>query len=150
MKRVLIACESSGIVRDAFRAAGFDAWSCDLLPADGNSNYHIQGDAIEAIYDRPWDVLIAHPPCTYLCSSGLHWNKRTGLWLHNLPLLRATSFVEPREVDGRSRWGNQTDSGQNRLGPSADRWKVRSQTYFGVAKAMACQWGQFVSREVAA
>lgn len=72
--RVLVACEFSGIVRDAFKAKGHDAWSCDLLPSDRPGN-HIQGDVLEILEDG-WDLMIAHPPCTYLCSSGLHWNKR--------------------------------------------------------------------------
>ncbi|MFZ9585882.1 MAG: hypothetical protein ACO280_13145, partial [Pseudohongiellaceae bacterium] len=61
--------------------------------------------------------------------------------LKNLPPLRPTSFVEPRIVDGKPRWGNQTDSGQNKLPPSDDRWKIRSATYQGIAAAMATQWG---------
>lgn len=72
--KVLVACEFSGIVRDAFKARGHDAWSCDLLPSERPGN-HIQGDVLEILEDG-WDLLIAHPPCTYLCSSGLHWNKR--------------------------------------------------------------------------
>jgi len=68
-------------------------------------------------------------------------SKSTCLWLKNLPLLRPTQFVEPRMVDGKKRWGNQTDSGQNKLGPSDTRWKERSKTYQGIAQAMAKQWG---------
>ncbi len=72
-KRVLIACEFSGTVRDAFLAEGHDAWSCDLLPAETNSNRHIQGDAREILH-MGWDLLIvAHPPCTRLCNSGVRW-----------------------------------------------------------------------------
>lgn len=196
--RVLIACESSGVVRDAFRKRGHDAWSCDLLPADDGSPYHIQGDCLEEAY-KDWDLMIAHPPCTYLSSSGLHWNKRrpgraelteealefvqklmdspieriavenpvgcigtrirkanqyihpyqfgedaskkTGLWLKNLPDLRPTGYIVPRIANGKPRWANQTDSGQNRLPPSKDRWKLRSKTYQGIADAMADQWG---------
>jgi hypothetical protein len=196
--RVLVACEYSGTVRDAFRARGHDAWSCDLLPTEADPQRHIQGDVLDVI-DLGWDLMVAHPPCTYLCSSGLHWNKRvpgraekteealafvrllldapverialenpigristairkydqivqpyeyghdaskaTCLWLKNLPKLVPTTYVEPRIVDGRPRWGNQTDSGQNRLGPSEDRWKIRSETYKGIAEAMASQWG---------
>lgn len=195
--KVLIACEYSGAVRDAFIAAGHDATSCDLLPTD-TPGPHYQGNVMD-ILDHGWDLLVAHPPCTYLSSSGLHWNKRvpgrqekteaalsfvealmaapihriaienpigcigtrirkadqivhpyqyghdaskaTCLWLKNLPPLRPTSFVEPRMVNGRPRWANQTDSGQNRLPPSADRWKIRSETYSGIAEAMAAQWG---------
>lgn len=71
--RVLIACEYSATVRDAFRARGFDAWSCDLLPTEGDPAWHIQGDALEAIYSQHWDCLIGHPPCTYLSRAGARW-----------------------------------------------------------------------------
>lgn len=195
--KVLVACESSGIVRDAFRALGHDAMSCDLLPCDVPGP-HYQGDVRDILGDG-WDLLIAHPPCTYLCSSGMHWttrglrdpqlteeaiafvqllmdvpiariaienpvgaistrirpadqyiqpyqfgddaSKKTGLWLKGLPLLRQTCAIAPRIVNGKPRWSNQTDSGQNKLPPSADRWKARSQTYQGIAAAMAAQWG---------
>lgn len=71
--RVLIACEFSGIVRRAFAARGHDAWSCDLLPAEDRSNKHIVGDARD-ILDDGWDLLmVAHPPCTRLCNSGVRW-----------------------------------------------------------------------------
>ena len=193
---VLVACEYSGTVRDAFRGAGYDAMSCDLLPTDALGP-HYQGD-VRDIIGNGWDLMIAHPPCTYLCSSGLHWNKRrperaqmtedaldfvrllldapiprialenpigcigtrirkadqtiqpwqfghdasksTCLWLKNLPPLAPTSVVEPRIANGKKRWANQTDSGQNRLPPSEDRWKIRSETYAGIAAAMANQW----------
>ena len=69
-------------------------------------------------------------------------SKKTCLWLKNLNLLTPTQMVAPRLVDGKPRWSNQTDSGQNRLGPSEDRWKERSRTFAGVAKAMAEQWGR--------
>ena len=196
--RVLIACEYSGTVRDAFRRAGHDAMSCDLLPTDV-SGPHYQGDVADILRDG-WDLMVAHPPCTYLSVSGMHWTKRglrdpqltesalefvqmlldapiekialenpvsvissriakpdqiinpwqyghdaskkTCLWLKNLPLLVPTNIIEPRMVDGKKRWGNQTDSGQNRLPPSSDRWKIRSETYRGIADAMAQQWGQ--------
>jgi hypothetical protein len=195
--RVLIACEYSGTARDAFRAAGHDAMSCDLLPTD-RPGPHYQGDVFDIIRDG-WDLMIAHPPCTYLCASGLHWNKRrpdraekteaalafvqalldapierialenpigcistrirkpdqtvqpwqfghdaskaTCLWLKNLGPLTPTQTIAPRIVAGRKRWSNQTDSGQNKLPPSADRWKIRSETYQGIADAMAAQWG---------
>lgn len=68
--RVLIACERSGVVRSAFRALGHDAWSNDLFPADDVSPFHIQGDAIAAAYGSAWDLIIAHPECTYLANSG--------------------------------------------------------------------------------
>jgi len=74
MPRILVACEFSGTVRDAFKARGWDAWSCDLLPTE-TPGQHIQGDALTILADG-WDMMIAHPPCTYLCASGLHWNKR--------------------------------------------------------------------------
>lgn len=71
--RVLIACEFSGTVRRAFAARGHDAWSCDLLPSDDRSNHHIQGD-VRDILDDGWDLLmVAHPPCTRLCNSGVRW-----------------------------------------------------------------------------
>lgn len=191
--RVLVACEYSGRVREAFRKLGHEAWSCDLLPADDKSPYHIQGDVLE-ILGQGWDLMIAHPPCTYLASSGLHWNKRiagrqakteaalefiqqlmnapieciaienpvgaistairkpeqiiqpwqfgedasktTCLWLKNLPRL------EPTEIIKKARYANQTPSGQNKLGPSKDRWKIRSITYQGIANAFADQWGR--------
>jgi len=194
--RVLIACEHSGAVRDAFIAMGHDAMSCDLLATEVEGP-HYKGDVFDIINDG-WDLMVAHPPCTYLCSSGLHWNKRvegreekttealefaralieapvhriaienpvgrigtairkadqyiqpyqfghdaskrTGLWLKNLPLLIPTMYVEPRIVNGLKRWSNQTDSGQNKLGPSEDRWKERSKTYEGIAEAMSLQW----------
>jgi hypothetical protein len=195
--RVLIACEYSGAVRDAFIRAGHDAMSCDLLATDAVGP-HYQGDVRDVLGDG-WDLMVAHPPCTYLCASGLHWNKRrperaqqteealdfvrmllaapvpmialenpigcistrirkptqtiqpwqfghdaskaTCLWLKNLAPLTPTQTIAPRMVAGRKRWANQTDSGQNRLPPSADRWKIRSETYQGIADAMATQWG---------
>lgn len=195
--KVLVACEYSGRVRDAFLALDHDAMSCDLLPTDV-AGPHYQGDVRDVLHDG-WDLMIAHPPCTYLASSGLHWNtkrperaqqteealefvrllldapiprialenpigcistrirkpeqviqpywfgddasKSTCLWLKNLPPLRPTNFIEGRIVGGKRRWANQTDSGQNRLGPSDDRWKKRSETYRGIAQAMAEQWG---------
>lgn len=194
--RVLVACEYSGRVRDAFMKLGHDAMSCDLLPTDAPGP-HYQGD-VRDILDNGWDLMVAHPPCTYLSVSGMHWttrglrdpqltedaldfvrllmaapipriaienpvsvissrirkpdqtvapyqfghdaSKKTCLWLKNLPPLRPTQMIEPRMVDGKPRWGNQTDSGQNKLAPSADRWKKRSETYQGIADAMAVQW----------
>lgn len=71
--RVLVACEFSGVVRRAFAARGHDAWSCDLLPAEDHSNKHIVGDARDILGDG-WDLLmVAHPPCTRLCNSGVRW-----------------------------------------------------------------------------
>lgn len=69
-------------------------------------------------------------------------SKATGFWLNGLPPLEHTQYVEPRYVDGRPRWANQTDSGQNRLSPSATRWLERSKTYPGIAAAMGDQWGR--------
>lgn len=201
--KILIACEYSGIVRDAFTAKGHDVTSCDLLPTE-RPGKHIQGDVLNILW-RDWDMMIAHPECTYLCSSGLHWNKRiegraekteealefithlwssgipkiclenpvgcintrldfmpkpqyiqpyhfgedaskkTGLWLRGLKPLKPTELIEGRKVvkNGKiyRRWSNQTDSGQNKLGPSKTRGKDRSLTYEGIAYAMANQWG---------
>lgn len=72
--RCLIACEYSGTVRDAFRRRGHDAVSCDLLPSESDGPHHM-GDVRELLA-QPWDILIAFPPCTYLCSSGMHWTRR--------------------------------------------------------------------------
>lgn len=191
-KRVLIACEFSGTVRRAFRALGHYAWSCDLLPAEDKSPHHIQDD-VRNVLNGPWDLMIAHPPCTHLSVSGARWfkekhteqeaalrfvselldapiaqialenpisiissrirkpnqiiqpwqfghdaSKATCLWLKNLPLLQPTDVLP----GGRSaRRANQTPSGQNKLPPSPDRWKLRSMTYDGIARAMAEQWG---------
>ena len=73
--KVLIACETSGMVREAFRERGHDAWSADLLHSDDLSPYHIQGDVLQVL-DRGWDLMIAHAPCTYLAVSGMHWTIR--------------------------------------------------------------------------
>jgi hypothetical protein len=73
--RVLIACEFSGVVRRAFRGVGHDAWSCDLLPAEDGSPYHLVGDVLKRLHNlhKPWDLMIAHPPCTHLAVSGARW-----------------------------------------------------------------------------
>jgi site-specific DNA-cytosine methylase len=71
--KVLIACEFSGVVREAFKALGHNAWSCDLIPSD-ISGQHIQGDVREVLHEG-WDLMIAHPPCTYLAVSGARWFK---------------------------------------------------------------------------
>ena len=189
--KVLIACEYSGVVRDAFLEQGHDAMSCDLLPTD-NPGPHYQGDVREVI-DNGWELMIAHPPCTHLAVSGARWfkdkqqeqaealdfvrlllaapierialenpisiisscirkpnqivqpwqfghseSKATCLWLKNLPNLAPTNILQ-KPANGR--WDNQTPSGQNKLGPSEDRWKIRSATYQGIANAMADQWG---------
>lgn len=76
--KVLVACEFSGIVRQAFSQRGHDAWSCDLLPTE-IPGQHIQGDVLK-ILNGDWDLMIAHPPCTRLCNSGVMWLKRRNLW----------------------------------------------------------------------
>lgn len=77
--KVLVACEFSGVVRRAFRALGHDAWSCDLLPAEDGSPFHIQGDAVPLLTPE-WDLLVAHPVCTRLANSGVRWLAERGLW----------------------------------------------------------------------
>jgi site-specific DNA-cytosine methylase len=72
--KVLVACEFSGIVRETFKVRGHNAWSCDLLPTEIPGN-HIQGDVLEVLKNKRWDLVIAHPPCTYLASSGARWWK---------------------------------------------------------------------------
>ena len=193
--RVLIACEYSGRVREAFRELGHDAWSCDLLPSDNLTDYHYTGDCWPVIAEG-WDLIIMHPPCTALAVSGNRWygsgmpkhqdrlysidwtlalyehakkhapkvafenpvgvlpvkptqyiqpyqfghaeSKKTGLWLHNLPPLVPTDNVEdvwrtlPKKEAQRIHF----------LPPSADRWKIRSETYRGIAEAMASQWSK--------
>jgi len=182
--RVLIACEYSGVVRDAFLRGGADAMSCDLLPTD-TPGPHYQGDVRDVIHAQ-WDLMIAHPPCTDLAVSGAAWfkekrlngsqaqgisffmelmkagipmiaienpicimsslfrkpdqiiqpwqyghgeTKATCLWLKNLPKLIPTNIVEGREQR------------IHKMPPSADRWKLRSTTFKGIADAMAQQWG---------
>lgn len=217
---VLIGCEASGIVRDAFIAHGHSAVSCDLRPTE-RPGPHYQGDVRDLLHPGLWDLAIFHPDCTYLTSAaewlykdsvsvnlkpgtlygaarwaareeaiefvdtlwnapipfiaienpvgvlGTRWrkadqwiqpyefghdaSKRTGLWLKGLPPI----VIDPaRRFPGRivehngkqvERWGNQTDSGQNRLSPAADRWSERSETYPGIAAAWADQWGRYVS-----
>ena len=76
MKKLLVACEFSGTVREAFAKKGWDAWSCDLLPTDIPSDKHIQGDCLEAIASQKWDLIIGHPPCTFLTvSNSKNWAK---------------------------------------------------------------------------
>tara|TARA_S200000501_G_scaffold343841_1_gene355095 strand:+ start:43 stop:633 length:591 start_codon:yes stop_codon:yes gene_type:complete len=76
MKKLLVACEFSGTVREAFAKKGWDAWSCDLLPTDIPSDKHIQGDCLEAIASQKWDLIIGHPPCTFLTvSNSKNWKK---------------------------------------------------------------------------
>jgi hypothetical protein len=72
--KVLVACEFSGIVRDAFTRRGHEAWSCDLLPSERPGGKHIQGNVLDR-FDEGWDVMIAFPPCTHLAVSGARWFK---------------------------------------------------------------------------
>lgn len=192
--RVLVACEFSGIVRDAFRECGHDAWSCDLLKSEADyQGPHLEGDVRWWLLDEPkgkwnsareWDLMIAHPPCTHLAVSGARWFKdkqkeqiealdfvkflmnvpiekicienpisiissrirkpdqiiqpwmfghgevkATCLWLKNLPLLKPTDIVDGRVPR------------VHHAAPGPDRWKERSRTLPGIAKAMAEQWG---------
>jgi len=90
--RVLVACEFSGTVRRAFAARGHDAWSCDLLPADDGSNRHITGDARNHLNDG-WDLMVAHPPCTRLCNSGVRW-------LHTPPPGKSAEDMQADLVEG--------------------------------------------------
>lgn len=79
--KVLVACECSGRVRRAFRKKGHDAWSCDIKPSEDFSPFHIQHDVLEVMEDQAWDMMIAHPPCTFLCNMGVWWNhKRPERW----------------------------------------------------------------------
>lgn len=186
--RVLVACEYSGVVREAFAAKGHDAWSCDLLPTEKPGQHYMEdifGPSSD-ILNMGWDLVIAHPPCTHLSVSGARhfaakredgrqqqaidffmrfanlpytriaienpvsimstaWRKpdqiiqpwmfghgetkATCLWLKGLPPLVPTNIVEGR--------ANRI----HRMPPSPDRWKERSRTYQGIAKAMADQWG---------
>lgn len=195
--RVLVACEYSGRVRDAFIAKGHDAMSCDLLPTDSDGP-HYEGDVFDLDLSS-FDLMIAHPPCTYLTNSGVCWlhkdpdrwallddgaaffkrlleapiervaienpimhkyakeriggvkqsqvvqpwmfghleQKATCLWLRGLPLLEPTNNVreEMKALPDREK------QRLHYLPPSADRWKLRSTTYQGIADAMAQQWG---------
>jgi hypothetical protein len=180
--KILVACEYSGAVRDAFIENGHEAMSCDLLDTDVPGP-HYKGDVMD-ILGKGWDLMIAHPPCTHLAVSGARWfkdkqveqkealefvkllldapipkialenpisiissrirkpdqiiqpwqfghgeTKATCLWLKNLPLLVPTNIVEGREAR------------VHKMPPSPTRWKERSKTYEGIAKAMAQQWG---------
>jgi hypothetical protein len=187
--RVLVGCETSGKVREAFRKRGHHAISVDLLPSDDNSEFHIVGDVRRYLDRGIWDLAIFHPPCTRLCNSGVRWlherdlwdemeeaaafflelldakiekvaienpvmhkyareiigrgpdftiqpwqfghgeTKRTCFWTRNLPPLKPTNIVEGREAR------------IHKMTPGADRWKKRSETYQGVADAIAEQWG---------
>jgi hypothetical protein len=209
--KILVACEESQAVTIELRKLGHEAFSCDIIECSGGRpGWHIQGDALNEAYSGKYDMMIAHPPCTYLtCAAewafkdiqtkkikpgtligearrkarieaidffmklynapiekiaienpvgiissvfrrpdqsiqpyeyGDNASKKTCLWLKGLPLLNSTKYVNPRVVNGKNRWANQTDSGQNNLPPSKNRAKLRSKTYTGIAKAMAEQW----------
>ena len=95
MAKILIGCETSGIVRDAFLALGHDAWSCDILPADTRTNRHIQGDIREVMASEEWDLMaVMHPPCTRLTNSGVRW-------LMDPPPARQPSYPEAYDNWGR-------------------------------------------------
>jgi hypothetical protein len=181
--RVLIGCEFSGVVREAFRVRGHDAWSCDLLPSE-QPGPHMEGD-VRALLADGWDLALFFPPCTYLANSGARWwaarqveqqealafvrclldapiprialenpegkigsairthdqlihpweygeeeEKKTCLWLKNLPYLQPTKLMAKRE---QKVW---------RMGASKRRAQDRSRTYPGIAEAMAAQWGR--------
>jgi hypothetical protein len=183
--RVLIGCEESAKVRDAFRALGHDAYSNDILGTRGDSAWHITGDVFKAIRKRgPWDMMICFPPCTHVCVSGARWwpkkiglqrealefmrdlleadipkiamenpigafstywrkpdqivqpwmfghgeTKATCLWLKNLPKLTPTNIVSGRVAR------------VHRMAPGPNRARDRSETFSGIAEAMAAQWG---------
>ena len=197
--KVLVACEYSATVRDAFRALGHDAWSCDLLPTDGDPEWHLIGNVLEVVNDPCWDLMIAHPPCTYMTNAGVTWlhkdptrwakldegaaffkalwgapikriaienpvmhkyakeriggmqqtqtiqpyqfghleQKATCLWLKGLMPLRPTTDLK---AETKALPDNQRQR-LHYLPPSADRWKLRSTTFKGIASAMADQWG---------
>ena len=189
--RVLVACEYSGRVRDAFIAKGHEAMSCDLLPTE-KPGPHYQGD-VRDVMDYPWDLMIAHPPCTDLSVSGAAWfekkkmngsqqmsasffmmlaksdipriaienpicimsrlwrkpdqivqpwmfghmeQKATCLWLKNLPVLYPTNNVKVQMMELPKNKRERL----HYLPPSQDRWKLRSETFQGIADAMAEQW----------
>lgn len=111
------------------------------------------------LLDLPFPVAVENPGVSFASKAirppsqiiqphqfGDDASKATGFWLsHGVPLLRPTKHIVPRMVEGRPRWANQTDSGQNRLSPSDDRWLKRSETYPGIAAAMGDQWGQWLN-----
>jgi hypothetical protein len=206
MMNVLVGCEFSGAVRDAFRRKGHNAWSCDLLPGEGEfKQYHYEADILLVdIIEGNWDLLIAHPPCTYLTVAANKYHKqeykdrfpdreqqrddaaeffmqlidapidkicvenpvgvmstryrkpdqyiqpyefghldrkKTGLWLKNLPKLAATNIVKPNIKRNRNGKTASVHHDYALQLPQEERWKFRSRTYAGIAKAMAEQWG---------
>lgn len=100
--RVLVACEYSGIVREAFRAAGHDAISCDILPALDDSPNHYQGDVLDILEDG-WDMLVGHPPCTHLAVSGARWWKNKQKEQHEAILFFLNLMGEGSVAHGISR-----------------------------------------------
>ena len=207
--KVLVACEYSGIVRDAFSRLGHDAWSCDILPTESEGN-HYQDDVLNHL-EEGWDLMIAHPPCTYLTIAGNRWfneerygdearkrkllrdeavdffkkllnadipkicvenpvgyinnnykkpnqiihpcyfgdedNKRTALWLKNLPPLKHTKYVEPK-IYGYFKSGKRKGKPIyfcDWQGGGKNRGKIRSKFWQGIADAMANQWGKEVN-----
>ena len=205
--KVLIGCETSGTVRQAFNSLGFDTWSCDVLPADDLSNRHIVDDIRNVMTMEQWDmIMVAHPPCTRLCNSGVRWlssppEGRTldemwaeleegaalfsDIWNHDVPFLAVENPVMHRHAKERIRnyeqfaqsvqpwqfaddeagpdnvkkrtclWlkglptltptgtvdGSTARDEIHKAPPSADRWKLRSKFFPGLASAMAHQWG---------
>ena len=195
--KVLIACEFSGIVRDAFKKKGHDAWSCDILESESKGN-HIKGDVLERL-DEGWDLMIAHPPCTHLAVSGARWfkykqkeqlealdfvkklldapinkialenpvsiisskirkpdqiiqpyqfgheaQKTTCLWLKNLPKLKSTKVVGKGQFTIFKSGKKHPKWYADALKLSKhDRMKKRSETFKGIAEAMADQWGSY-------
>jgi hypothetical protein len=197
--RVLVACEFSGRVRQAFRQRGHDAWSCDLEPAEDDSPHHIRGDALNVLRDG-WDLMVAHPPCTHLAVGGArYWaakradgrqqagidfflamahadipqiaienpagvmssvwrepdqviqpwqfgheaNKPTCLWLKGLPLLRPTNVVGRGEFYVKASGARLAKWSHKTSGTSADRARIASRTFDGIAQAMASQWSNY-------
>lgn len=187
--KVLVGCEFSGIVREEFKKLGWDSWSCDLLKTEIPSKKHLMKD-IKQVDLSVFDLLIVHPPCTYLSNSGARWhaikkkeqedavdfvryflcaqvkhiaienpvgvlstiigpptqivqpwwfgvdqNKRTCLWLHNLPKLYKTDVVP----------GIFRDHAVHYRGPLGNRSQDRSKTYKGFATAMAVQWTNYLT-----
>lgn len=175
--KVLIACEFSGAVRDAFRACGHYAVSCDLMPAEAGGP-HYQGDVRDLIENwRGWDLLIAHPPCTHLAVSGARWFKDKAeeqaqaldfvRFLISSRIRRPDQSIQPwqfghGEVKRTCLWLKNLPklrptnivSGRearvHRMPPGPDRWKERSKTLPGIAQAMAHQWGWLPCAERAA
>ncbi len=181
--RVLVACEFSGIVRDAFRFRGHDAWSCDLIDTEADPAYHITGDVLDVLADG-WDLMVAHPPCTYLAVSGARWFAQRqseqdaalafvlrllsadipAIALENPVSVISTRIRRPDQIVQPWQFGhgevkatclglkalaplkptrvvNGRTARVHRMGPGPDRWRERSRTYPGIAKAMAAQWG---------